>query len=114
MRSIRLASSTTLAIALAFFGCGGSSSPTKDASVANLDTGMLGADSGGAVSDTGGASSLDSGAGDMGVVEGGVRDGAGERSISTEVGPALDLAGSDVSVTPEAPADTLASGQDSG
>ena len=94
MKSIRWASAFTLAIALAFFGCGEDSSPPPDAAVGPLGTGGSVADSGGAVSDTGGAvsdaggadsvaSSLDSGVGDTVVLEGGIRDGGGDGSIPT-------------------------------
>jgi hypothetical protein len=118
MRIIRWASNTTLAIALASLGCGGSSSVPKDARVANFDagsgTGNVGADSAGHPSDTGGASIPDSGMGELVVVEGGVRDGAAETSIPIEVGPGLDLAGADAKATPDAPVDAAAGGQDSG
>ena len=107
MRSIRWASGTMLAIALGVLGCGGSSKTPSDASVDRRGTDSVGVDSGG-------ASSLDSGVGDLVVVESGVRDGATERSIPTEVGPALDLAGADTSAPPDALTDKAVGGQDSG
>ena len=113
MRSIRLAAGTTLAIARGFSGCGGGSGTTKDAASTKLDAGSVRLDSGGAMSDTSDASSLDSGAGDKAVAEGGIRDGASEMSMPTEVGPAVDLASVDVPPAPDAPTDITAGEPDS-
>jgi sugar lactone lactonase YvrE len=115
--SIRWAYGSTLAVVLALSGCGASSGGTKDALAADgRGTDGVRADSGGVVSDTGDtdAGSPDSGTADMMVVESGIRDGAGERSISTEVGPALDLAGAEAPAGPDAPVDAPTGGQDSG
>ena len=121
MRSIRWASSTTLAIALASFGCGGGSTKPTDAGVAPVDgpaaAGSLSMDSAGVVNDTApadsGASSPDSAVADLAVVESGVRDSAGDRLIPTEVGLAPDLASPDLQVaTPDSPSDISAPGLD--
>ena len=114
MKNFRWASGCALAIALVFCGCGGSSTTTKDASVDSRGTDGVKAESGGAARDTGTVANLDSGAGDVVVVESGVRDGATERSITTEVGPVLDLAGVDIAGTSDAPTDMAVGGQDSG
>jgi len=111
LRHIRSASITTLVIALV--GCGGVPSPPKDASV---DRSGGGRDSN-ALGDTrgfdSGANSQDRGAGDRVVVESGVTDGAGDRSISPEIGPdgALDLSPWDSLAAPDSPSDTSAGGE---
>jgi hypothetical protein len=119
MKNVRRASCPTLAIAFAFFGCGGSSSPPTDASVERLGTGSGNADSGGAVSDASGADNganiLDSGAGDRFVVESGVRDGSADISTRTEAGPdsAFEFAGPDLAAAaPDSTSDTYLGGQD--
>jgi alpha-L-rhamnosidase len=63
-----------------------------------------------------GVDSQDSGAGDGVVVESGVGDGAGERSISTEVGPdgALDSSPRDALTPPDSASDTSTGGENAG